>query len=79
MAVSDLAGLRGAEPDWGPSSLSLTSLREVLGAAPPEHTSLTFAWCVWGGGALEQEGGVSRCDRERKKKRKDALREKGAI
>lgn len=50
MPVSDLAGLRGAEPDWGPSSLSLTSLREVLGAAPPEHTSLTFAWCVCGGG-----------------------------
>lgn len=50
MPVSDLAGLRGAEPDWGPSSLSLTSLREVLGAAPPEHTSLTFAWCVCVGG-----------------------------
>ncbi|MEJ1284384.1 hypothetical protein NN561_015369 [Cricetulus griseus] len=30
--VSDLAGLRGAEPGWGPSSLSLTGLQEDLGA-----------------------------------------------
>lgn len=50
--VSDLAGLRGGEPDWGPSSLSLTSLQEVLGSGTPGAHGLDLCLvCVCGGGS----------------------------